>query len=209
MEGANMRDENGNGSGERRTIRIRPVWLDGRVRRDDADEVRDVSALSADADGTPENLDESAGSVGAESDFDPESGGSVGAGDQPDEAGDDPDSDIDSHPRHPERDGRGRFNGRRPGPGRPRGCSNHKTLRALELRQRIVDSWDRVNGDRLLDQLAKADPAEYLKLVCKLLPAERPDRQRVELRKLVFNVAPIGALPPRKPQLPPVDPVDG
>lgn len=53
MEGANMRDENGNGSGERRTIRIRPVWLDGRVRRDDADEVRDVSALSADADGTP------------------------------------------------------------------------------------------------------------------------------------------------------------
>ncbi len=70
------------------------------------------------------------------------------------------------------RDTGGRFQrGAKPGPGRPKGCRNYKTLQAIELRQRIVDSWDRVNGDRLLDQLAKSDPAEYLRLVFKLLPA--------------------------------------
>lgn len=63
----------------------------------------------------------------------------------------------------------GRFQrGAKAGPGRPKGCRNYKTLQAIELRQRIVDSWDPVNGDRLLDQLAKSDQAKYLRLVLEL-----------------------------------------
>lgn len=104
----------------------------------------------------------------------------------------------------PDRDQYGRFNGRKPGPGRPKGCRNHKTLTALELRQRIVESWSRVDGDKLLDRLAKTDPAEYLRLVVKMLPAEKQVTHLAQQR-IVFNVAPVDLNKLPRRELPVID----
>ena len=59
-----------------------------------------------------------------------------------------------------------------PGPGRPRGSRNAATLDVRRLKQRIMDSWDRVGADALLDEYAKSDFAGYLRLVVGLLPRD-------------------------------------
>ena len=44
------------------------------------------------------------------------------------------------------------------------------TLDARQLRTAILASWDRVDGGRLIDELAQKDPHAYLKLVVSVLP---------------------------------------
>ncbi len=69
------------------------------------------------------------------------------------------------------RDKAGRFaKGNRYGskPGTP----NRTTVDVRALRERIVASWDRCGGDKLLARIAKADPVAYVKLIASLLPRE-------------------------------------
>ncbi len=71
------------------------------------------------------------------------------------------------------RDADGRFaKGGAPSPGRPKGVPNRATVDGRMLRARIFESWDRVNGDRILDELARTDPKAYIKLVVKLIPRD-------------------------------------
>lgn len=56
--------------------------------------------------------------------------------------------------------------------GRTAGVLNKTTIDIRVLRQRILDSWDAVGGDKILARLAKRDPRSYLKLVASLLPRE-------------------------------------
>jgi len=79
------------------------------------------------------------------------------------------------------RDGNGRFAvGNRGGPGRPRGSLSRATVDASEIKRRLLASWERVDGDRLLDQLAADDPKAYLKLVRSLIPRDEAAGERGE-----------------------------
>jgi hypothetical protein len=51
-------------------------------------------------------------------------------------------------------------------------------MHAIEPRQHVMESWDRVGDDLLLDQLAKDDPKAYLEPVRHLLPRVRPKELR-------------------------------
>jgi len=83
----------------------------------------------------------------------------------------------------------GRFApGTAPGPGRPKGKPNNSTIDARTLRSRIVGSWERVNGDEKLDQLAERDFTAYLRAVAGLIPRNDPPLESQELLKQVETV---------------------
>ncbi len=74
------------------------------------------------------------------------------------------------------RDSSGRFQPGCPGgPGRPKGSENRASIDARCLRRRILDCWNRIDGDRLLDAYARENFGEFLKIVVKLLPPEKFD----------------------------------
>lgn len=56
--------------------------------------------------------------------------------------------------------------------GRPTGSPNKTTGDLRTLKRRILESWDRVGGDELLDEWAKANFGEYVKLIAKLVPSD-------------------------------------
>lgn len=58
------------------------------------------------------------------------------------------------------------------GPGRTPGSENKGTIDARKLRCRLLESWDRIEGDKLLDAFARENFGDYLKIVVKLLPKE-------------------------------------
>lgn len=68
------------------------------------------------------------------------------------------------------RDEHGRFRPGCTGTGRPKGALSKGTIDLREIRNRIVQSWGFVNGDKLLRELAVEKPEAYLKLVASLLP---------------------------------------
>ena len=79
------------------------------------------------------------------------------------------------------RDEDGRFvQGCSGGPGRPRGRQNKTTVDGRILRARILASFDRNDGDRLLDELAQANPLAYLKLISHYLPRGSTVRETPE-----------------------------
>ncbi len=57
------------------------------------------------------------------------------------------------------------------GPGRPKGAENTSTIDARQLRRRILDCWNRIDGDKLLDEYARDNFGEFLRIVVRLLPA--------------------------------------
>ena len=66
------------------------------------------------------------------------------------------------------RDDRGRY---LPGSGgRTEGSRNKATISLANIRQRILNSWLTLDGDKLLADIAGDRPLEYLKLLCSLLP---------------------------------------
>ena len=66
------------------------------------------------------------------------------------------------------RDDRGRY---LPGSGgRTEGSRNKATISLANIRQRILNSWLTLDGDKLLADIAEDRPLEYLKLLCSLLP---------------------------------------
>lgn len=72
------------------------------------------------------------------------------------------------------RDKRGRF-AKRNRYGRKPGTPNQTTVDVRALRERIVQSWDRCDGEALLERIAKTDPLAYVRLIVTLLPHdERP-----------------------------------
>lgn len=60
--------------------------------------------------------------------------------------------------------------GWRGGPGRPPGKPNRVTRDLRDVRREILESWHRCDGPKLLDEMARNDPASYLKLVASVLP---------------------------------------
>lgn len=71
------------------------------------------------------------------------------------------------------RDAGGRFTtGTAAGPGRKPGTPNQATADAKRVKAAILASWDEVDGPAILRQLAASDPAEYLRLIAKVLPKE-------------------------------------
>lgn len=83
---------------------------------------------------------------------------------------------------------RGRFTkGCEPGPGRPPGRPNDSTVDARRLRAEMLASWDRVGGDRLLDDLAKSHPLAYLRLVASLVPKPLPEVAEPVERRVVLT----------------------
>ena len=88
----------------------------------------------------------------------------------------------------PQRDKQGRLLKGHPGlrgAGRPPRALNGTTVDLREVRARIVGSWRRVNGDALLDTLARDNPEGYVRIVCSLLP--KPTE--LEVRGLVGHVS--------------------
>ena len=88
------------------------------------------------------------------------------------------------------RDRNGRFiPGNSGGPGRPPGCDNHATADAKRVRQEIIDSWfdPQINGQDILRRLAQNNPAEYVRIVSRIIPREyraefiAPDIDRSEV----------------------------
>lgn len=78
------------------------------------------------------------------------------------------------------------------GPGRPKGMLNSTTIDAREICRRAVDSWDRVDADAKLDDLAGRDFVSYLRFLSGLLPknelpqtAEWWEQTRAELEGYV------------------------
>ncbi len=71
------------------------------------------------------------------------------------------------------RDGGGRFmKGNKLACGRPRGTPNQTSVDMQRIRAEVAASWDRVDGQSKLVQLAEDDFVEYLRIVVKLLPRE-------------------------------------
>lgn len=70
----------------------------------------------------------------------------------------------------PTKDGRGKFAKGNSGGGRPKGIANETTLDLREIRRRIVNSWLTVDGDHLLEDIAREQPLDYLKLIVALMP---------------------------------------
>lgn len=71
------------------------------------------------------------------------------------------------------RDRSGRFVfGNRIGKGRKHDSENKTTADIRALRERIVASWDRCGGDKLLARIAKQRPLDYVRLLVGLLPRE-------------------------------------
>ena len=56
------------------------------------------------------------------------------------------------------------------GPGRPRGIPQKATV----IRAAILESWDRVGGQAVIDGLARSDPVTWLRLVVGALPKYDP-----------------------------------
>ena len=90
------------------------------------------------------------------------------------------------------RDARGKFakGHRKTSPGRPKGARNKSTINAIELRQRLIDSWVRIGGDHLLDKWARTHFGEYVNVLSRLLPRQLevdgiPDR-------LIVGLTPVG-----------------
>ena len=48
-------------------------------------------------------------------------------------------------------------------------------LLAREIKRRILTSWDRVEGDKILERVAKEDPLAYLRLILTLLTDRKTD----------------------------------
>ncbi len=70
----------------------------------------------------------------------------------------------------PRRATHGRFaKGTKPGPGRPRGSRN-KT--GTQARQAILDAFEALGGAEWLMQIAKAEPALFVRLLAACLPRE-------------------------------------
>jgi hypothetical protein len=70
--------------------------------------------------------------------------------------------------------------------GRPRKADHHP-VDMRRIRTAILKSWDRVNGDALLDRLAEQDPLNYLRLVLAVVPPDPDDLQ--ESQGLTINKA--------------------
>ena len=56
--------------------------------------------------------------------------------------------------------------------GRPRGSPNKSTLDIRVVKREILASWHRIGGKSRLDEWAKANFGEYIKLIARLLPAD-------------------------------------
>ena len=74
------------------------------------------------------------------------------------------------------------------GPGRPKGSMNRSTLGASELRRRVIESWDRVDGDDKLDALAEDDFTTYFRIIAPLLPKQDPPQSYHEWRERVAKM---------------------
>ena len=69
------------------------------------------------------------------------------------------------------RDGGGRLTkGNKLACGRPRGTPNQTSVDMQRIRAEVAASWDRVDGQSKLVQLAEDDFVAYLRIVVKLLP---------------------------------------
>jgi hypothetical protein len=66
------------------------------------------------------------------------------------------------------------------------------------IRDAFGASWVRVNGDAILDQIARDDPARYVELVCKVLPRAVELRDDKPTARIVVNMI---AETPRPPML--------
>lgn len=94
----------------------------------------------------------------------------------------------------------GRFGAGNRGGGRRRGPTS-QTMTLQAIKQAVVDSWHEVNGPQILSDLAKNQPALYVKLVVGLLPREH--KVETEAKRLVFNITQYPT--PEHPSLPTVD----
>lgn len=56
--------------------------------------------------------------------------------------------------------------------GRPPGIPNKTDLDLREIKRAVVASWKKVDGPRLLRQLARKNPEGYIRLVVGLLPRD-------------------------------------
>lgn len=84
---------------------------------------------------------------------------------------------------------RGRFaKGTPPGPGRRKGTPNRTSADLRVIRDAFGASWVRVNGDAILDQIARDDPARYVELVCKVLPRAVELRDDKATAQIVVNM---------------------
>lgn len=66
------------------------------------------------------------------------------------------------------RDGNGKF--AKGTPSRHAGPALTERTHLSTIRNSILASWNKCNGAKLLEELAKADPLSYLKLVASILP---------------------------------------
>ena len=62
------------------------------------------------------------------------------------------------------------------GPGRPRGIPQTATI----VRAAILESWGRVDGQAVIDGLARSDPATWLRLIVAALPKHDPAVEAVD-----------------------------
>lgn len=70
----------------------------------------------------------------------------------------------------PIRNRRGKFQpGTKPGPGRPKGVPSR--LSAREVKARFLHSWE-TYGEQAIKNVIAKDPAAYLELIVRLMPAE-------------------------------------
>lgn len=107
-------------------------------------------------------------------------------------------ADSDGILKRTDRTNTGQFaKGNSGGPGRPKGLRNRTTLDARELRRRLIDSWDRVDGDAKLAELAESDFPTYLRTIANQLPkqddpvsyAEWRERARVAIEEYAIERA--------------------
>lgn len=68
------------------------------------------------------------------------------------------------------RDDKGRFV--KGNAGRPKGAICQSTIDGRILRQRLIESWDEVDGDEILRKIAKESPVAYCRLILSVLPKQ-------------------------------------
>lgn len=56
--------------------------------------------------------------------------------------------------------------------GRPKGSPNRTTVDIRVVKREILASWHRIGGRSRLDEWAKANFGDYIKLIARLLPAD-------------------------------------
>lgn len=71
--------------------------------------------------------------------------------------------------------------------GRPKGSVNKADLGLRAIKEAIVASWKTVNGPKLLRELARKDPREYLRLIFSTIPRDTLDSGARPIEIVVRN----------------------